>query len=325
MPSMMRGVERGPRVNEPPCVGDCNEDGGVTIDEVLLMVNIALETLQMDDCVAGDGNLDGQITVDEIVTAVEHALCGCNGCPAAPPTRTFTPTATPSRTGTATPTATPAPPTPAEILFRESWESSRVGIYRPAPDDQVTVFGADSGSWFVSDTVSAFPEDCGVSQNFAEIFAQSGQKQLRLTSVPSDSDCADNVFVGSVQLNPPNPRPLNIPLGTDVYLSFRSTAALQQDQRCNAALLQVSLDTFRTITYVLQRTPDWDVDPDRCTDITFDAYLLLDPTREVQVRNIWQDADTVEIRRPGHIVAIGMEVTDGGSAVFDEITVFRGR
>jgi hypothetical protein len=67
-----------PTVGPPVCVGDCNDDGDVTVDEILTMVNIALGNALVDDCPAADANGDGQVTVDEILTAVNYAL---NGCP----------------------------------------------------------------------------------------------------------------------------------------------------------------------------------------------------------------------------------------------------
>jgi hypothetical protein len=63
------------------CVGDCHNDGHVTVDDILTMVNIALGTAEISECDAGDANNDGQITVDEILTAVNNAL---NGCPLTP-------------------------------------------------------------------------------------------------------------------------------------------------------------------------------------------------------------------------------------------------
>jgi hypothetical protein len=59
------------------CLGDCNGDGDVTVDEIVRLVNIALGLTELDDCPAADGNGDGDVTVDEIVTAVTHALDGC--------------------------------------------------------------------------------------------------------------------------------------------------------------------------------------------------------------------------------------------------------
>jgi hypothetical protein len=63
----------------PPCAGDCNGTGTVTVDEILTMVNIALGNTPVTGCEAGDANHDGQITVDEILTAVNNALNGCGG------------------------------------------------------------------------------------------------------------------------------------------------------------------------------------------------------------------------------------------------------
>jgi hypothetical protein len=60
-----------------PCVGDCNSDDTVTVDEILTLVNIALGNLELSTCEDGDGNGHGQITIDEILTAVNHALNGC--------------------------------------------------------------------------------------------------------------------------------------------------------------------------------------------------------------------------------------------------------
>ncbi|MFI5397127.1 MAG: proprotein convertase P-domain-containing protein [Candidatus Binatia bacterium] len=96
------------------CVGDCNCDNQVTVDEILTMVNIALGNTGIVACLPGDANLDNVITVDEILTAVNNALTGCVA-PILTPTRT--PTATgvlpPTVTRTATPTPTASPPTPA--------------------------------------------------------------------------------------------------------------------------------------------------------------------------------------------------------------------
>jgi hypothetical protein len=63
----------------PGCVGDCHNDGHVTVDEILTMVNIALGNAEMWECDSGDAKDDGQITVDEILMAVNNALNGCDG------------------------------------------------------------------------------------------------------------------------------------------------------------------------------------------------------------------------------------------------------
>jgi len=59
------------------CRGDCGQDGAVSVDEIVTLVNIALGNLEVGSCEAGDLNGDGQITVDEILSAVADALGGC--------------------------------------------------------------------------------------------------------------------------------------------------------------------------------------------------------------------------------------------------------
>ncbi len=62
----------------PACLGDCGGDGEVTVDEIILGVNIALEQTGLEACPPFDGNGDGLVTVDELIGAVNNAL---NGCP----------------------------------------------------------------------------------------------------------------------------------------------------------------------------------------------------------------------------------------------------
>ncbi|MBI3782281.1 MAG: hypothetical protein HY270_02655 [Deltaproteobacteria bacterium] len=57
-----------------PCVGDCNGDGSVTIDELITGVNIALDNLTTDACGNFDSNGDGAVTIDELIQGVTVAL-----------------------------------------------------------------------------------------------------------------------------------------------------------------------------------------------------------------------------------------------------------
>jgi EF hand len=67
------------------CVGDCNGDGTVTINELITGVGIALSQTSVSACRAMDSNNDGRITIDELVAAVNSALDNC-GMPGATPT-----------------------------------------------------------------------------------------------------------------------------------------------------------------------------------------------------------------------------------------------
>jgi hypothetical protein len=79
--SLTRDLYVGGTVGSPrvpaPCIGDCNGDGPVTVDELLKGVNIGLGNQQLLTCPAFDANRDGEVTVDELVAAVHAALYGC--------------------------------------------------------------------------------------------------------------------------------------------------------------------------------------------------------------------------------------------------------
>ncbi|MBI4516079.1 MAG: matrixin family metalloprotease [Deltaproteobacteria bacterium] len=60
-----------------PCVGDCDDDGAVTVDELVRGVNIALGNTTLEVCPQFDSSDDGSVTVDELVQAVNAALSGC--------------------------------------------------------------------------------------------------------------------------------------------------------------------------------------------------------------------------------------------------------
>ncbi|MBI3786412.1 MAG: hypothetical protein HY270_23740, partial [Deltaproteobacteria bacterium] len=49
------------------CVGDCGEDDEVTVDELITMVNIALESTPVSACPVGDVDDDGAISINEII------------------------------------------------------------------------------------------------------------------------------------------------------------------------------------------------------------------------------------------------------------------
>lgn len=61
----------------PSCVGDCDGDRVVTINELITMVNFALGSAPVTTCNAGDLNGDTVITIDEIIRAVNAVLTGC--------------------------------------------------------------------------------------------------------------------------------------------------------------------------------------------------------------------------------------------------------
>jgi hypothetical protein len=64
---------------EVSCVGDCNGDGEVTVDELVIGANIALGVTDLSECPAFDADNNGAVTVDELLQAVANSLTGCTG------------------------------------------------------------------------------------------------------------------------------------------------------------------------------------------------------------------------------------------------------
>jgi hypothetical protein len=60
------------------CVGDCSGDGHVTINELVVGVNIALGTADASTCVAFQDQ-SGMVPITQLIKGVNNAL---NGCPA---------------------------------------------------------------------------------------------------------------------------------------------------------------------------------------------------------------------------------------------------
>lgn len=58
------------------CRGDCDFDGGITVDELVIGVRLVLSSAT-SGCESLDRDGDGQVSVDEVVAAVGYALEGC--------------------------------------------------------------------------------------------------------------------------------------------------------------------------------------------------------------------------------------------------------
>jgi hypothetical protein len=78
------------------CAGDCGHDGEVTVDELILAVNVALGAAPISNCLSLDTNADGEVTIDEVIVAVGNALIGCIALPTPIPTVTPTPSPEPT-------------------------------------------------------------------------------------------------------------------------------------------------------------------------------------------------------------------------------------
>lgn len=76
------------------CVGDCDSDGTVEVNELVVGVNVALGVQEIDACEVFDCESTGMVPVTCLYRGVNNALSGCgrDACPIAAGTYTFTQT-----------------------------------------------------------------------------------------------------------------------------------------------------------------------------------------------------------------------------------------
>jgi hypothetical protein len=60
------------------CVGDCDQNESISVDELVRGVGIALGELPLSECPSFDWDANSTVNVDELITAVNNALLGCN-------------------------------------------------------------------------------------------------------------------------------------------------------------------------------------------------------------------------------------------------------
>jgi len=61
----------------PTCVGDCSGNEIVTIDELLVGINLALGVTAVATCASFDPSRNGAVGIDELLQGVDNALHGC--------------------------------------------------------------------------------------------------------------------------------------------------------------------------------------------------------------------------------------------------------
>jgi hypothetical protein len=66
-----------PTVPPSACTGDCNDSGDVSINELIVGVNIALGNAAVSSCAAFDADGGDTVTISELIAAVNNALGGC--------------------------------------------------------------------------------------------------------------------------------------------------------------------------------------------------------------------------------------------------------
>jgi hypothetical protein len=251
------------------CPGDCNGDGVVVINELIIAVNIALDLQTVSACGASDLNHDGRITVDELIRNVDAAIIGCSAV--ATPTNTATTTESPA--ATATGTATQAA-TASEIATATSTltppataTATDTAIATPTGTTDATVTGTSqpSATATPADTESETPELTPTETPEETATEPAGTPTVTATPIANPTGLSATIDGEAVLLawTPPNPlsgytfalvlRRLNAPVegpadpeATMIYFGDASVAA---DAVAN--LLPDVTDTSRTYHYAV--------------------------------------------------------------------------
>lgn len=67
-----------PTARPTGCIGDCDGDARVTIDELIRGVRISLGDLSLDACQVFDSSADGAVSIAELISGVNRTLAGCS-------------------------------------------------------------------------------------------------------------------------------------------------------------------------------------------------------------------------------------------------------
>jgi DNA-binding beta-propeller fold protein YncE len=195
-----------PRTGAAQCVGDCEGEGMVTIDDLITGVNIALGNQPVSECPSFQCGAVGQVPINCLVQGVNNALGGCPATPtpSATPTLTTTPTdspmvpptftttATSTRTGatrtstpTLTQTATPPPtdtetptPSPTETFPPPAPRSSKSSAVAVSPDESLVVMVNPE-----NDSISIFSAETNIK--LAEL--STGRQPVAVVIHPNSS------------------------------------------------------------------------------------------------------------------------------------------
>ena len=198
------------------CPGDCDGSGMVSVDEIIVMVNVALGTEPVANCTAGDVNGDGQITVDEIIAAVNAVLLGCEepvvtATPTMPESATATATATATEELTPTPTATAtATPTQNGVLTvadAVARDANGVALHLGETVTTEGVLTVAAGI-FANNKLKVFAQDGGAGimvydESSADVPAFAAGQRLRATGVIRQQDPTSdaNPAVGTIAID----------------------------------------------------------------------------------------------------------------------------
>ncbi len=193
------------RARAQACVGDCNGNGEVTIDEIILGVNIGLEIVPLSACPAFDGDGSGDVSVAELVTGVGNGLQGC-----AAQTLAFV-TATDFQTGGFATVSLDAPRavdpvTPARQLGSDPVPRTFAGgvyVINRSPGDNIQALDPGNGfatRWQCSTGNGSNPQDFALLDAGKAYVTLFSEPDLLVVNPSPSPDCHDFV-TGSIDLS----------------------------------------------------------------------------------------------------------------------------
>ncbi len=161
------------------CVGDCDDNGSVSINELITGVNIALGSVSADSCSSLDLDENGMVSVSELIAAVNNALRGC-----ADPLATPTPQTSPTGGATTVPTATATPDSGGacgDTTTVDSFFTSNAGLIRMYP------VNGNGGLSEAYDDPAGYDVQLGFLLGFNQIILSPGHNTTTVVFSPEDS------------------------------------------------------------------------------------------------------------------------------------------
>jgi hypothetical protein len=215
--------------------------------------------------------------------------------------------------------------------FVENWETAPIGEYTPSA---ASFIHTNQGYWYLGDTVSEFPEDCGPTPHRGQVLMHNGSRALRLTSNESDGGCGDNVWVALAEY-PSYNRGFAVALVANTVISFEEVGELVAPglhgwgRNClfppcfdNVSVLLMD-NRNNILAYVMQR---YEGATENTPNSNFgDTYreIFLDPAAGSYSRNLFADFQTIPTftATGAQIRSIEFRVDEHGWAIIDNLRI----
>jgi hypothetical protein len=210
-PTASAAATLAPTAPERGCVGDCDGNGLVTVDEVITGVNLVLGVAGHTGCAAFDCSGTGVVTIDCLVQAVNAARDHCPG------------TLLPTATSTGTTTAAQTPP---------------IATSTPIASATMTATASASGTQRPTQTATAMPQLTATPT--ARATSSATAIPTRTDVPPSQSPTPTGTALATPTLAPPTPTAtgsVNLdPTLANIQATIFSTSCT--DAACHTSVVQ---------------------------------------------------------------------------------------